>query len=338
VSVEESVIQACKTRTRPIMITALALVAGSSVILGDPIFKGMAISLAFGVMVSTVLTLVVIPLGCISAADSLKELAFAGGGEPPAAAEPQARTGPEAPAPAAARSASALRGRLAGVLSMAWLVVTGILRFAWYGLTVLVGRMRRPAATPRAQAGPAPTPAPAGPVAAPTGRPAAGFEAAPAEPPAGRPESAARRPRPVARPVTPAAAETGGRPTAQEPAEPAPAGAAAGKPERVPGRPAEETAEPGTAERATISRIRPETLESEGPPAPPARATPGSARPAGPGPEAQPDSRPQPAAGTAKEPTSLAASRKALLRKRRGIRLKPDMPGLDEDQADAERR
>ncbi len=64
--IEDAVILACKTRTRPIMITALALVAGSFVILFDPIFQGMAISLLFGVLVSTLLTLVVIPLGCIS--------------------------------------------------------------------------------------------------------------------------------------------------------------------------------------------------------------------------------------------------------------------------------
>jgi multidrug efflux pump subunit AcrB len=64
--VVESLIMACKTRTRPILITALALMAGSSVILFDPIFQGMAISLMFGVLVSTLLTLVVIPLGCIS--------------------------------------------------------------------------------------------------------------------------------------------------------------------------------------------------------------------------------------------------------------------------------
>ena len=66
-SVEEAVLNACKARTRPILITALALVAGSSVILTDPIFQGMAISLLFGVLVSTLLTLVVIPLGCVSA-------------------------------------------------------------------------------------------------------------------------------------------------------------------------------------------------------------------------------------------------------------------------------
>jgi hypothetical protein len=64
--IKDAVILACKTRTRPILITAFALAAGSLVIIFDPIFQGMAISLLFGVMVSTLLTLVVIPLGCIS--------------------------------------------------------------------------------------------------------------------------------------------------------------------------------------------------------------------------------------------------------------------------------
>ncbi len=77
VPVAESVIRACKTRTRPIVITALALVAGSGVIFFDPIFQGMAISLASGVLVSTVLTLVVIPLGCVAASKDLCEVAVA---------------------------------------------------------------------------------------------------------------------------------------------------------------------------------------------------------------------------------------------------------------------
>lgn len=54
---------------------ALALVAGSSVILTDPIFQGMAVSLLFGVLVSTLLTLVVIPLGCVSAGRALQKVA-----------------------------------------------------------------------------------------------------------------------------------------------------------------------------------------------------------------------------------------------------------------------
>ena len=70
-TVQDAVILSCKTRTRPILITAFALVLGSSVILFDPIFQGMAISLLFGVLVSTLLTLVVIPLGCMSARSAI---------------------------------------------------------------------------------------------------------------------------------------------------------------------------------------------------------------------------------------------------------------------------
>lgn len=75
IDVKEAVLRACKARTRPIMITAFALIGGASVILTDSIFQGMAISLMFGVFVSTVLTLVVIPLGCVSAAASLRQIA-----------------------------------------------------------------------------------------------------------------------------------------------------------------------------------------------------------------------------------------------------------------------
>ena len=67
----DAVISGCATRSRPIIITALALVVGSSVILSDPIFQGMAVSLMFGGAVSTVLTLVVIPLGCVSFPQSI---------------------------------------------------------------------------------------------------------------------------------------------------------------------------------------------------------------------------------------------------------------------------
>jgi multidrug efflux pump subunit AcrB len=70
-SVTEAVIKSCEARTRPIAITALALIGGSMVILDDPIFQGMAVSLIFGGAVSTILTLLVIPLGCISAGDAL---------------------------------------------------------------------------------------------------------------------------------------------------------------------------------------------------------------------------------------------------------------------------
>ncbi len=66
VEIHEAIINAGKARMRPILITALTLMAGSYMILDDLIFKGMAVSLLFGAGVATVLTLVVIPLGCIS--------------------------------------------------------------------------------------------------------------------------------------------------------------------------------------------------------------------------------------------------------------------------------
>ncbi|RLJ21367.1 acriflavin resistance protein [bacterium endosymbiont of Escarpia laminata] len=77
--VREAVLRSCKARTRPIMITAFALMGGASVIITDSIFQGMAIALMFGVFVSTVLTLIVIPMGCVKAAESMKEIAAARG-------------------------------------------------------------------------------------------------------------------------------------------------------------------------------------------------------------------------------------------------------------------
>ncbi|MCC0183322.1 efflux RND transporter permease subunit [Aeromonas hydrophila] len=59
---EQAVIAAAQVRAKPIMLTALAAMIGALFILDDPIFNGLAISLIFGILVSTLLTLVVIPL------------------------------------------------------------------------------------------------------------------------------------------------------------------------------------------------------------------------------------------------------------------------------------
>jgi len=59
---EEAVVRSAATRAQPIVLTALAAMLGAFFILDDPIFNGLAISLIFGIFVSTVLTLVVIPL------------------------------------------------------------------------------------------------------------------------------------------------------------------------------------------------------------------------------------------------------------------------------------
>jgi len=59
---EEAVISAASVRAKPIILTALAAMMGAFFILDDPIFNGLAVSLIFGLLVSTMLTLVVIPL------------------------------------------------------------------------------------------------------------------------------------------------------------------------------------------------------------------------------------------------------------------------------------
>ena len=57
-----AVIQSGVVRAKPILLTALAAMIGAMFILDDPIFSGLAISLVFGLLVSTLLTLVVIPV------------------------------------------------------------------------------------------------------------------------------------------------------------------------------------------------------------------------------------------------------------------------------------
>ncbi len=62
VDFQRAVIQAGSTRAKPIALTGLAAMLGAVFILDDPIFNGLAISLIFGIFVSTLLTLVVIPV------------------------------------------------------------------------------------------------------------------------------------------------------------------------------------------------------------------------------------------------------------------------------------
>ncbi len=62
VAFDEAVIRAAAVRAKPIGLTAAAAMIGAIFILDDPIFNGLAISLIFGIFVSTVLTLVVIPV------------------------------------------------------------------------------------------------------------------------------------------------------------------------------------------------------------------------------------------------------------------------------------
>jgi multidrug efflux pump subunit AcrB len=131
-NVPDAVLHAVCTRTRPIIITALALIAGSSVILSDPIFQGMAISLMMGGLVSTLLTLVVIPLGCVKYGEAL----IGGMDLPEDDAEPVTNDMPKASAERAEGRVSKLVGGLFSgiadvigfVITTLWALVAGLVK------------------------------------------------------------------------------------------------------------------------------------------------------------------------------------------------------------------
>jgi multidrug efflux pump subunit AcrB len=62
IPLKQAIIEAGAVRTTPILLTTGAVVIGASIILFDPIFQGLAISLVFGAIVSTILTLLVVPI------------------------------------------------------------------------------------------------------------------------------------------------------------------------------------------------------------------------------------------------------------------------------------
>jgi len=70
IPVKEAAVNGAEIRMRPIFITSLTLMAGAFAILNDPIFNGMAISLLWGAGVGTLMAVIIIPLGCISAREN----------------------------------------------------------------------------------------------------------------------------------------------------------------------------------------------------------------------------------------------------------------------------
>ncbi|MFY9974757.1 MAG: efflux RND transporter permease subunit [Chromatiaceae bacterium] len=154
IPVAEAMIRSCKIRTRPILITALALVAGSSVIITDPIFQGMAISLLAGTLVSTVLTLIVIPLGCVAASRDMCEVAAASSESLPASGLP-CQIEEEQRSPAKSK-------REGGGLSVAVAKVVEVVTLIFYalrGLVLLLVDLIKGAMKPK----PSPRPKPGGP-------------------------------------------------------------------------------------------------------------------------------------------------------------------------------
>jgi multidrug efflux pump subunit AcrB len=59
---EQALIEAGAIRLRPIVLTAAAAILGSAVIVSDPVWSGLALALIFGMLASTALTLMVIPV------------------------------------------------------------------------------------------------------------------------------------------------------------------------------------------------------------------------------------------------------------------------------------
>ena len=57
----EAIKEAGAVRLRPILLTALAVVTGTAIILSDPVFGGLAVSLIFGTISATILTMIVVP-------------------------------------------------------------------------------------------------------------------------------------------------------------------------------------------------------------------------------------------------------------------------------------
>jgi multidrug efflux pump subunit AcrB len=73
----EVLLEAGAIRFKPIVLTALAAMIGAAVILFDPIFQGLALSLLFGLASSTLLTVLVIPAIYVVLRDDGKPLAVA---------------------------------------------------------------------------------------------------------------------------------------------------------------------------------------------------------------------------------------------------------------------
>jgi len=57
----EAIKEAGAVRLRPILLTALAVVTGTAIMLSDPVFGGLAVSLIFGTISATILTMIVVP-------------------------------------------------------------------------------------------------------------------------------------------------------------------------------------------------------------------------------------------------------------------------------------
>ena len=232
--VREAAIKGAELRMRPIFITSLTLMAGAFAILQDPIFNGMAISLLFGAGVATVMALLVIPLGCISAR---KQFYVQTSDDGTVSVSPMfdriERVEAEASAPAAYKTPLWMRlyGGVISAFTWVYYIVRAVFTMLGMGFKAILGKFGGRKSTP---------PPPREPPPASTPPPPAGGTPPPA-PPA-----------PPAEPAPTAVADSGAQPAPAAAAEPAPVASAAAEPAPAPAPAAAEPA-PAPAPQASAT-------------------------------------------------------------------------------------
>ena len=291
--VKEAAIKGAELRMRPIFITSLTLMAGAFAILQDPIFNGMAISLLFGAGVATVMALLVIPLGCISARRQFYVQTSDDGTvsvSPMYERIEQVEAKASAAAPAVYKTPLWMR-LYGGVISaFTWLyyIVRAVFTMVGMGFKAILGRFGGGKSTPPPPREPPPT------------------GGTPPPPAGGTPP-----PAPAAEPAPSPVADKQAQPAPAAAAEPAPAAKTAAEPEPKPAPAAETVAEPKPkpAPAASAAPAAETVAEPEQKPAPQASAAVDVDEPGDDSAELEhEDEQPE-----------------GVTRKRRGIRLKQDL-------------
>jgi hypothetical protein len=318
--VKEAAIRGAELRMRPIFITSLTLMAGAFAILQDPIFNGMAISLLFGAGVATVMAVIVIPLGCISARKQFYVQTSDDGRVSISPAFEQIEHVEEVDATAAPKKSLLMRlwGGLFSMFSWVFYIFRAMFTMIGMGFKAIFGRFGRSGGgTPPPPRGGTPPPPRGGTPPPPREKPPKGGTPPPprqAPPPAAAPAQAKVKP------------ATGTPPPPREAPKPA---AGTPPPPREAPKPAAGTPPPP----------REAPKPATGTPPPPREAP----KPAA-GTAPQPQDKPTPAAGPAPAPVENASAKTdtsadhadeadtedetsngAVGRKRRGIRLKQDL-------------
>ncbi|MEN8108062.1 MAG: efflux RND transporter permease subunit [Pseudomonadota bacterium] len=217
--VKEAAIRGAELRMRPIFITSLTLMAGAFAILQDPIFNGMAISLLYGAGVATVMALLVIPLGCISAK---KQFYVQTSDEGVVSISPMYERIEQASAAAAAPAAyktplwMRLYGGIVSVFTWLFYIVRAMFTMAVMGFKGILGKFGGGKSTPPPPREPPPagsTPPPTGgspaPPSAPTPPPVTDVEPEPAPAAPAAQKAATAGIEPEAAPVAQAAVTAG---------------------------------------------------------------------------------------------------------------------------------